>query len=217
MSDPDKSSLEFYGSAFNSSDDGETTGTFDLSKNGDTNYNTCSRCLLVFQDPMTPGKVFFQKSGTMVLDATSDQLNGQNEWDPVRRHAGGSDHRPGYVRLTPVSGGACLHVTSAISVRRSRRCLRGGRAIRLITTMGNAIAVAALRILIARTPRWAPATTATTPGLAVRAPAQGPSTPPTTRLVVRKERGPVHRFGEELASNPPLSVRCLAKMRRESR
>ncbi len=50
--------------------------SFDLSLPIDDNDNHCSRYVRVREDAEVPGRVFFQKSGTLVVDATSDQLNG---------------------------------------------------------------------------------------------------------------------------------------------
>jgi hypothetical protein len=74
--DVDAVTIEFYGSGVDPSNDGEKTGSFDLTATADTDYATCSRCVLVHLDPKKMGKVYFQKSGTLVVDPTSDQLNG---------------------------------------------------------------------------------------------------------------------------------------------
>ena len=103
--------LEFYGDDPTDGYDGEKTGTFDLSATGDSNYATCSRCVSVYQDE--GDKIFFQKSGTMVVDASSDQLDG---------HPSGKLTDVTLIEVTidsstftstPVVGGACLHITSA--------------------------------------------------------------------------------------------------------
>ncbi|MFO0552957.1 MAG: hypothetical protein U0271_31505 [Polyangiaceae bacterium] len=108
---PDNLTLEFYGP--NAGDfDGDQTGTFDLSMGGDSNYATCSRCVRVTEDG-GGAKVYFQTGGTLVVDATSDQLNGTV-------HGSLSDVTlvevtidPNTYESTPVAGGACLHLAAA--------------------------------------------------------------------------------------------------------
>jgi hypothetical protein len=105
--------LEFYGSGAGAGLNGENKGTFDLSAGIDNNYSTCARCFRIFEDPMVPGRTFFQQSGTLTVGATSDQLNGT-------LHGTLSNVTLVQVTIntttfvsTPVPGGACLHITSA--------------------------------------------------------------------------------------------------------
>ena len=108
----DKLFLEFYGSSVAASLDGELKGTFDLSAGGDSNYATCSRCLFLIEDFSGTKTFFFQQSGTMILDATSDQLNGTV-------HGSVNDVTLVEVAIdsmgftTPVPGGACRHLATA--------------------------------------------------------------------------------------------------------
>lgn len=108
----DKLFFEFYGSSVNPSLDGELKGTFDLSAGADGNYATCSRCLFLVEDLSGANRYFFQKSGSLVLDASSDQLNGTV-------NATLSDVTLIEVTLnsmgvsTPVPNGACRHVAAA--------------------------------------------------------------------------------------------------------
>jgi len=108
----DKLLVEFYGSSLNPIFDGELKGTFDLSAGSDDNYATCSRCLIVYEDLSGTTKFFFQKSGSLVIDATSDQVNGTvkatiNNLTLVEVTIDPSG------TSTPVPGGACRHLTTA--------------------------------------------------------------------------------------------------------
>ena len=112
----DKLFFELYGSSVAAGLDGELKGTFDLSAGSDTNYATCSRCLFLIDDFSGMNTYFFQQSGTMVIDATSDQLNGTI-------HGTLTDVTLVEVTIdsmgftTPVPGGACRHVaTAAVTV-----------------------------------------------------------------------------------------------------
>ena len=115
--DLDHMKVEFYGSQFEAGYDGEQTGTFDLTADGDDNFATCSRCVLLFVDPddAVPGKTFYQSSGTLVLDAGSDQIDGAISGTftdlTLVEVTIGSDYTS-----TPVPGGACLHLASASAV-----------------------------------------------------------------------------------------------------
>jgi hypothetical protein len=88
------------------------TGTFDLSAGGDDNYATCSRCVRVV-DPSVSGKGFFQQSGTLVVDATSDQLNGLASGTLTNITLIQVNIDPNTFVSTPVPNGACLHLASA--------------------------------------------------------------------------------------------------------
>jgi len=59
---PDIISFEFYSQA---------TGTFNLAIGNDSNYATCTQCVLIFQDlnvSQVPQKSFFQTGGTLKID-----------------------------------------------------------------------------------------------------------------------------------------------------
>ena len=63
--DPDIISFEFYSQA---------TGTFNLAIGNDSNYATCTQCVLIYQDYQdqnglqVPQKTFFQTGGTLKID-----------------------------------------------------------------------------------------------------------------------------------------------------
>lgn len=105
--------LQLYGPGAGVGLDGGNTGSFDLASGIDANYGTCARCLLLFQDPTTFNRQFFQQSGTLAIDATSNQLNGTI-------HATITDVtlievtiNSGSYTSTPVPNGACLHIAEA--------------------------------------------------------------------------------------------------------
>ncbi|HVY47992.1 MAG TPA: PPC domain-containing protein [Minicystis sp.] len=102
----DYGNIEFYA---------DDTGDFDLSAAPDDNYKSCNQCVLVYQDPAakTPGPVFFQKSGTLHLDASSiPSLGGtKGSIDDVTLVEVTIDQKT--FQSKPVPGGACLHVKSA--------------------------------------------------------------------------------------------------------
>jgi len=59
---PDIISFEFYSQA---------TGTFNLAIGNDSNYATCTQCVLIFQDlngPQDAQKTFFQTGGMLTID-----------------------------------------------------------------------------------------------------------------------------------------------------
>ena len=62
---PDIISFEFYSQA---------TGTFNLAIGNDSNYATCTQCVLIFQDyqdvlgSLVPQKTFFQTGGSLQID-----------------------------------------------------------------------------------------------------------------------------------------------------
>lgn len=47
-----------------------SAGTFDLGAGIDSNYSTCSHCVLIYRDIQgdVPGKVFYQSAGTLTLN-----------------------------------------------------------------------------------------------------------------------------------------------------
>src|SRR5262249_27242314 len=74
----DSAELAFYGPEVGGTN-GDAAGPFDLGTGADASYATCSRCLLVYQDVDTdgnPAKTFFQKSGTLTVDAASHTYDG---------------------------------------------------------------------------------------------------------------------------------------------
>jgi len=105
----DKQFLEFYGVGSGAAYNGQLKGTFNLGAAGDNNYATCSRCLRLVQDGT---KLFFQQSGTLVVAATSDQINGTVNATITNTTLVEVTIDANYVS-TPVPGGACLHITSA--------------------------------------------------------------------------------------------------------
>lgn len=93
--------------------DGRLRGTFDLGSIEDGQYRTCSRCVRVFQDlDSLASKVFYQESGTMVVDSNSDHMN-ENPLVEL------SDVTLVEVTIaddytsTPVSNGECVHIAQA--------------------------------------------------------------------------------------------------------
>ena len=59
---PDIISFEFYSQA---------TGTFNLAIGNDSNFGTCTQCIVIYQDlngPNDPQKNFFQTSGMLTID-----------------------------------------------------------------------------------------------------------------------------------------------------
>lgn len=103
--------FEFYGPSFDPSLDGDASGTFDLGMGADANYATCSRCIVMRSDLLTMnGKAYFQKSGTMTVDATSDTVNGTFNGTITDLTLIEVDIDPNDFTSTPVPNGECLHV-----------------------------------------------------------------------------------------------------------
>jgi hypothetical protein len=111
--DADSIQIEFYGSGVDPSLNGENKGTFDLSSGIDNNYSTCARCIRVFEDPEVPGRIFYQKTGTLVIDATSDQLNGKISGTITNLTLVEVTINSSTYVSTPVVNGACVHIASA--------------------------------------------------------------------------------------------------------
>ena len=106
--------LEFYGSAVGPGLNGEDKGSFDLANGIDDNYGTCARCFRVFEDSADGGgRVFFQKAGTLVVDATSDQLNGSMTGTITDLTLIEVTIDDMTFTSTPVPNGACLHIATA--------------------------------------------------------------------------------------------------------
>jgi hypothetical protein len=97
-------------SAFEGPYDGHRTGTFDLTQNGDDNYKTCSRCILVYADGGQ--KVFYASKGTLVIAPGSKQLGGTID-ATVTNLKLVEVTIAGDLTSTPVPDGACLTVASA--------------------------------------------------------------------------------------------------------
>lgn len=110
--------IELYGSGYDPAFNGEDTGTFDLTMNADDNYETCSRCLLYFEDPTSAaGRIFFTQSGTLVIDPSSTQLDGTITATLTDVTLVEVTIDPDTFQSTPVPNGTCLHLaTGDISV-----------------------------------------------------------------------------------------------------
>jgi Low-density lipoprotein receptor domain class A len=90
--------------------DGDRTGTFDLTQNGDDNYRTCARCLLVYADGGQ--KIFYPSQGTLEIAPGSKALGGTinatiTNLELVEVTIADD------LTSTPVPDGACLTVASA--------------------------------------------------------------------------------------------------------
>jgi hypothetical protein len=100
----DKGSLQFY--------DLTTTGTVDLSAGDQSNYSTCTTCVLVFEDidPMAGAtKTYYQKSGTVTLGATTPPaITGSiTDLTLIEVTIDSTDYTS-----TPVDGGGCYHLAT---------------------------------------------------------------------------------------------------------
>lgn len=111
--DPDRLGLELYGSTVDPAFNGEDTGTFDLTMNGDDNYASCSRCLRLVEDPEVPGRTFFQLSGSMTIDAASTQLSGTITATLTDVMFVEVEIDPDTFESTPVANATCLHLATA--------------------------------------------------------------------------------------------------------
>ncbi len=104
----DRLRVELYGPNFGPFN-GDEPGTYDLTDEG--NYATCARCVLLGQD--ANGKVFYAQSGTLVVDDTSDPMDGTlngslTDVTLVEVTIDGETWTS-----TPVPDGECRHVASA--------------------------------------------------------------------------------------------------------
>jgi hypothetical protein len=90
--------------------DGDKTGTFDLTQNGDDNYQTCARCVLVYADG--DQKIFYPSQGTLQIAPGSKPLGGSIDATITNLKLVevtiASDSTS-----TAVTNGACLTVASA--------------------------------------------------------------------------------------------------------
>lgn len=92
--------------------DGELTGTFALGDDIDQNYETCARCVRVFQDADSTAlvKTYFPISGTVTIDDTSRQMLGTPlvDYSDVTLVEVTIDETTNV--STPVIGGDCIHL-----------------------------------------------------------------------------------------------------------
>jgi hypothetical protein len=102
----DNFSLEIQASPY----DGDRTGTFDLTQNGDDNYLTCARCILVYAD--AGQKTFYASAGTLEIAAGSKQLGGTMDATITNLKLVEVTIDDDAIS-TPVPDGACLTVASA--------------------------------------------------------------------------------------------------------
>jgi hypothetical protein len=113
--DDDLADVAFYGpDADHPNLDGGDVGTFDLSAGADANLATCSRCVTLSQDIDATGPTFFQQSGSLTVAAGSDQLNGAVDATLTNVTLIEVTVDPDTFQSTPVPGGACLHIASAV-------------------------------------------------------------------------------------------------------
>jgi hypothetical protein len=93
--------------------DGDETGTFDLSQNGDDNYKTCARCILAVEDPGADRTLYYVSEGTLVIDAASTQLTGNIDATVTNLKLIEVTIDDQDLTSTPVPNGKCLTVASA--------------------------------------------------------------------------------------------------------
>jgi len=95
-----------------------TAGTFDLGSGNNTNYETCSQCVLVFMDLDSasgiPQKTFYQTGGTLTVNAMtlpgSDPI--KMSWQNVTLAEVTID--PSTFESTLVPNGACITIISDV-------------------------------------------------------------------------------------------------------
>ncbi len=108
----DQLSIEIYGALFDQAFDGEVPGTYDLAAPGDDNYQTCSRCIMMRGDLLTMnGKAYFQKSGSITIEASSDTVNGTLNATVTDLTLIEVEVDPDFY-TTPVANGECFHIAS---------------------------------------------------------------------------------------------------------
>lgn len=93
--------------------DGDATGTFDLTENGDDNYKTCARCILAVEDPGPGRTLYYASEGTLVIDAASTQLTGNIDATVTNLKLIEVTIDEEDFTSTPVPNGKCLTVASA--------------------------------------------------------------------------------------------------------
>lgn len=108
----DKLLIEFYGSSVNHVYNGEQAGTFDLAAAVDSNYATCSRCLMLYEDQAGTPRYFFQQSGSLTVQATSKPVDGTltatiDNLTLIEVTLDAASFS------TPVPDGGCRHLTTA--------------------------------------------------------------------------------------------------------
>lgn len=108
--DPDYVSLQFFhGNGY----DGAQRGTFDLGSVEDRQYQTCSRCIVVYEDwTQATERIFFQESGSLYIPPSSDQMNGYLTAELTDVTLIEVTFDDDFVS-TPVPGGDCLHIAHA--------------------------------------------------------------------------------------------------------
>lgn len=105
--------VQFVGPAFGAFD-GDATGSFALGEGPDADYATCSRCVLVVEDRVGDAPVYyFAVSGTLELDAASQQLDGTVAGSLVDVEFVEVTIDVTELTSTPIPGGACLHLDRA--------------------------------------------------------------------------------------------------------
>jgi hypothetical protein len=111
FADLDYVKMEFYdGGGFN----GGSVGTFDLGTAEEAQYQTCARCLFVHQND-TQGnlKLFFQESGALIVQSSSDQMNGTIDVQLQDVTLIEVTVEDATALSTPVENGDCVHIEQA--------------------------------------------------------------------------------------------------------
>lgn len=102
-------SVQFYES---DSDSGRTelkTGAYDLGTGENTNYASCSECVLIYEDvsDSETGRIYFQESGTIVVEEAKENSLEVKASLSVRLVEISMDEN---YNSTPVSDGKCLRI-----------------------------------------------------------------------------------------------------------
>ena len=94
-------------------------GTYDLGSGRNTNYATCNECVRIYQDLITPEdeeedshptKEFFQKSGTLTIEATDDNYNIKGT---IKATLVEVTINTDTYESTPVANGACIKIETS--------------------------------------------------------------------------------------------------------
>jgi hypothetical protein len=96
-----------------------TTGTFDVTSAGNTNYSSCGECVLIYADNYA-GPVFFATAGTITVDEVVSDTETRGSASNLTLVEVTLD--PNTSASTPVPGGACYTIDS-VALRRRRRHL----------------------------------------------------------------------------------------------